>query len=120
MFDLDAGAAACSNGPAFWVMPVFGDGRVPAQVRFLLAFVISLMIAPMMKGMPVLDPFSVGMLVLTLEQLLFGLLFGLCIQMLFMVMTSQSGDRVTKIHITMDSAQEKINNALKVLKFVHS
>ena len=40
--------------------------------------------------------------------------------MLFMVMTSQSGDRVTKIHITMDSAQEKINNALKVLKFVHS
>ena len=57
---------------AFWVMPVFGDGRVPAQVRLLLAFVISLMIAPMMKGMPVLDPFSVGMLVLTLEQLLFA------------------------------------------------
>lgn len=72
---------------AFWVMPVFGDGRVPTQVRLLLAFVISLLIAPMMKGMPVLDPFSVGMLVLTLEQLLFGLLFGLCIQMLFMVMT---------------------------------
>ena len=40
--------------------------------------------------------------------------------MLFMVMTSQSGDRVTKLHITMDSAQEKINNVLKVLKFVHS
>lgn len=40
--------------------------------------------------------------------------------MLFMVMTSQSGDRVTKFHITMDSAQEKINNALKVLKFVRS
>lgn len=40
--------------------------------------------------------------------------------MLFMVMTSQSGDRVTKIHITMDSAQEKINKALKVLKFVYS
>lgn len=40
--------------------------------------------------------------------------------MLFMVMTSQSGDRVTKLYITMDSAQEKINNALKVLKFVRS
>jgi len=38
--------------------------------------------------------------------------------MLFMVMTSQSGDRVTKLPITMDSAQEQINNALKVLKFV--
>ena len=68
-------------------MPVFGDGRVPAQVRILLAFVISLLIAPMMKGMPALDPLSAGMMVLTLEQLLFGLLFGLCIQMLFMVMT---------------------------------
>ncbi len=40
--------------------------------------------------------------------------------MLFMVMTSQSGDRVTKLHITMDSAHEKINKALKVLKFVRS
>ncbi|TNI69670.1 lateral flagellar biosynthetic protein LfiR [Aeromonas media] len=72
---------------AFWVMPVFGDGRIPAQVRIFLAFVISLLIAPMLKDMPALDPFSVGMMVLTLEQLLFGLLFGLCIQMLFMVMT---------------------------------
>ncbi|MFK8774589.1 hypothetical protein [Aeromonas caviae] len=27
---------------------------------------------------------------------------------------------MTKLHITMDSAQEKINNALKVLKFVVS
>jgi len=68
-------------------MPVFGDGRIPAQVRIFLAFVISLLIAPMLKDMPALDPFSVGMMVLTLEQLLFGLLFGLCIQMLFMVMT---------------------------------
>ena len=38
--------------------------------------------------------------------------------MLFMVMTSQSGDRVTKLHITMDSAQEEINKTLKVLRFV--
>ncbi|MEG0009467.1 lateral flagellar biosynthetic protein LfiR [Aeromonas lusitana] len=74
-------------GAAFWVMPVFGDGRIPVQVRLFLAFVISLLIAPLLKDMPALDPFSVGALVLTLEQLLFGLLFGLCIQMLFMVMT---------------------------------
>ncbi len=32
----------------------------------------------------------------------------------------QSGDRVTKLHITMDFAQGKINNQLKVLKFVRS
>lgn len=32
----------------------------------------------------------------------------------------QSGERVTKRHITMDSAQGKINKQLKVLKFVRS
>ncbi|WP_323903371.1 lateral flagellar biosynthetic protein LfiR [Aeromonas hydrophila] len=72
---------------AFWVMPIFGDGRLPPQVRLFLAFIISLLLAPMLKGMPVVDPFSTGALVLTIEQLLFGLLFGLCVQMLFMIMT---------------------------------
>ncbi|MGL5326120.1 MAG: lateral flagellar biosynthetic protein LfiR, partial [Aeromonas sp.] len=75
-------------GMAFWVMPVFGDTRVPAQVRLMLAFIISLLLAPMMKDMPVVDPFSAGALVLAVEQLLFGLLFGLCVQLLYMVMTT--------------------------------
>lgn len=72
---------------AFWVMPFFGDGRVPPQVRLLFALAVSLLIAPLLKEMPALDPFSAGALVLTLEQLLFGLLFGLCVQILFMVLT---------------------------------
>lgn len=74
-------------GAAFWVMPLFGDGRVPPQVRLLLAFLLSLLLAPMLKGMPPIDPFSVQAILIALEQLLFGLLFGLCVQMLFMVMT---------------------------------
>lgn len=74
-------------GAAFWVMPLFGDGRVPPQVRLLLAFLLSLLLAPMLKGMPSIDPFSVQAILIALEQLLFGLLFGLCVQMLFMVMT---------------------------------
>ncbi|MEL3924299.1 lateral flagellar biosynthetic protein LfiR [Aeromonas enteropelogenes] len=72
---------------AFWVMPFFGDGRVPPQVRLLLAFILSLLVAPMMHDLPVIDPFSAGAIVLTIEQLMFGLLFGLCVQMLFMILT---------------------------------
>ncbi|MGL4715185.1 MAG: lateral flagellar biosynthetic protein LfiR [Aeromonas sp.] len=72
---------------AFWVMPLFGDGRVPPQVRLLLAFILSLLVSPLLQEMPLIDPFSAGALVLTVEQLLFGLLFGLCVQVLFMVLT---------------------------------
>ena len=72
---------------AFWVMPLFGDGRVPPQVRLLLAFILSLLVSPLLQEMPRINPFSAGALVLTVEQLLFGLLFGLCVQVLFMVLT---------------------------------
>jgi flagellar biosynthesis protein FliR len=74
-------------GAAFWVMPFFGDGRVPPQIRLLLAFLLSLLLAPLLKAMPLIDPFSAQAILVTLEQLMFGLLFGLCVQMLFMVMT---------------------------------
>ncbi|MEW7865884.1 lateral flagellar biosynthetic protein LfiR [Aeromonas diversa] len=74
-------------GAAFWVMPVYGDGRITPRVRLFLAFAISLAMAPMMKGMPTFDPLSLSALLLSFEQVLFGLLFGLCVQLLFLVMT---------------------------------
>ncbi|MBZ6074156.1 lateral flagellar biosynthetic protein LfiR [Aeromonas schubertii] len=74
-------------GSAFWVMPVYGDGRITPRVRLFLAFAISLALAPMMKAMPAFDPFSLSALILSIEQVIFGLLFGLCVQLLFMVMT---------------------------------
>jgi flagellar biosynthetic protein FliR len=96
-------------GMAFWVMPVFGDTRVPAQARLMLAFIISLLLAPMMKHMPVVDPFSVAALVLTIEQLLFGLLFGLSVQMLYMVMTTAGQILSMQMGLSMAVMNDPLN-----------
>lgn len=72
----------------FWMLPIYGDGRVTPMVRLFLAFTISLGIAPMMKNMPAFDPFSLEAIVVTIEQIVFGLLFGLTVQLLFAVMTT--------------------------------
>lgn len=70
-----------------WMLPFFGDSRITTPVRLLFAFCLSLLVAPMMPKMAAVDPFSLGALVLGLEQVLFGLLFGLCLQCLFMVLS---------------------------------
>ncbi|MGL5948173.1 MAG: flagellar biosynthetic protein FliR [Aeromonas sp.] len=72
---------------AFAMMPIFGDARIPAQVRIFIVLVLSLLMAPLLKDMPEIDPFSASAIVLTLEQIMYGLLFGTCLNMLYMVMT---------------------------------
>lgn len=72
---------------ALWMLPVFGDSRVSTPIRILFAALLSLLVAPLVSGIPAVDPFSVSALVLLIEQVLFGLVFGLCIQLLFMVLT---------------------------------
>ncbi|MFC3913475.1 flagellar biosynthetic protein FliR [Pseudaeromonas sharmana] len=72
---------------AFWMLPLFGDSRISTPVRLLLCALLALLVAPLVPPMPVLDPLSLQALVLAFEQVMFGLIFGLCLQLLFMVMT---------------------------------
>lgn len=72
---------------ALWMLPVFGDSRVTTPVRILFAALLSLLVAPMLSKMPAVDPFSISALLLALEQIIFGLLFGLCVQLFFLILT---------------------------------
>ncbi|WP_115719461.1 flagellar biosynthetic protein FliR [Gallaecimonas mangrovi] len=74
-------------GAVLWTMPVFGDLLQTPQVRILLALAISVVMMPMMPAMPAVDPFSFTALTLAIEQIIFGLLLGFMVQMLFTVMT---------------------------------
>ncbi|EKE73959.1 flagellar biosynthetic protein FliR [Gallaecimonas xiamenensis] len=74
-------------GALLWALPLFGDYLQTAQVRVLLALLLASLLAPMMPAMPAVDPFSLQALALAGEQILFGLLLGLMVQMLFTVMT---------------------------------
>lgn len=71
----------------FYMMPLIGDRMKPVQVRILLALAISVLLAPMMPTMPAIDPFSAEMLVVSLQQILLGLMLGVMLRILFGVMT---------------------------------
>ncbi|QXO18293.1 MULTISPECIES: flagellar biosynthetic protein FliR [Vibrio] len=74
-------------GAAFIAMPFFGDNLIPVWVRSLLALSITVITAPLMPAMPAVDLFSMTSLFLAFEQVIWGLMFGLILHMLFTVFT---------------------------------
>lgn len=70
-----------------WVMPLFGDLLTTPQVRILLALLLAAITAPLLSSMPAVEPFSLAALILTLEQIIAGLLLGLMVQILFTALT---------------------------------
>ncbi|GEM75188.1 flagellar biosynthetic protein FliR [Vibrio sagamiensis] len=68
-------------------LPFYGDALIPIWVRSLLALSIVIITAPLMPTMPALELFSVGTILLALEQVVWGMLFGLVLHMLFNVFT---------------------------------
>lgn len=77
----------CRLAAFFWVLPLFGDGYLPPQIRLLFAFMLSLMLMPILPAGPAVDPFSFTSAVLSLEQVLFGAFLALMLQMLFTTVT---------------------------------
>ncbi|WP_440875246.1 flagellar biosynthetic protein FliR [Thalassotalea sp. PLHSN55] len=69
-----------------WLMPFFGDPRITPTVRILFALIIAIIIAPIMPAMPAVDPFSLASVTLAVEQIVFGVVLGLSLNMLFTVM----------------------------------
>lgn len=69
-----------------WAMPVFDNPAVIPRARILLAVFLSFLLGPALPAMPAVDPFSLDALVMTFEQLAFGLMMGLAVRMLFEVL----------------------------------
>ncbi|MDX3774301.1 flagellar biosynthetic protein FliR [Chromatiaceae bacterium AAb-1] len=69
-----------------WALPVFDNPALPPRARILLAVFLSFLVGPALPAMPVVDPFSVDAIVMTLEQLAFGAIMGLAVRMLFEVL----------------------------------
>ena len=94
---------------ALWMMPMFGDSRVAMPVRILFSFLLSLLLAPMMPPMPAIDPFSLGALGVAFEQILFGILLALCLQLLFMVMSLMGQVLSIQMGLAMASMNDPVH-----------
>jgi flagellar biosynthesis protein FliR len=70
-------------GACLMVAPVFSAGFVPVKLRLLLAFAITLVVAPVLPAMPQVSLFSATGFLIAVHQLLIGIAVGFVLQITF-------------------------------------
>lgn len=78
-------------GAMLLVMPVFGGDQLTATVRILFALVLAIFVAMQGPALPEVDPISIEGVVVTVHQILIGLVMGFILQMVFSALT-QAGE----------------------------
>lgn len=63
--------------------PVIGTRAVPARIRLLLAAAVTGVLVPVLPTAPLIEPFSAAGVVITLQQVLIGLVLGLSLRLIF-------------------------------------
>ena len=67
----------------FMVAPVFGAQMLPVKIRIMLAFTLSLLVAPLLPAAPAVDPVSLPGVFLLAQQVLIGVAMGFMVHMVF-------------------------------------
>lgn len=67
----------------FLAAPILGTRMVPVRVRVMMAVTLTLLVAPLLPDVPVVDVFSASGMLIVLQQLLIGVTMGFVLQMVF-------------------------------------
>lgn len=70
-------------GMLFAVAPIFSGQLVPARVRVVLAVLVTWVLLPVIPAAPAVDPLSAAGVLISVQQLLIGLMLGFVLQMVF-------------------------------------
>lgn len=65
------------------IAPIFGGRLVSARFRVVLAVLVTAVLVPVIPASPLVDPLSGAGVLITLQQLLIGLVLGFMLQMVF-------------------------------------
>lgn len=65
--------------------PIFGAQTVPARIRLSMAFLFSMIVAPLLEGLPTMELLSVATYLMIGKQMLIGLAMGFAMQLVFQV-----------------------------------
>lgn len=93
----------------FWIAPLFNDYTINTRVRILLAFFLSLLTMHAVPSLPDFDPMTLQAWLCTLSQIIFGLLFGLILQMLFLVLTMAGNIVSQQMGLSMAMITDPVN-----------
>ncbi len=66
--------------------PVLNSTQVPMRWRMLLTVLLTLIIAPTVREVPLIDPFGVEFYIVVVQQVLIGISMGILLQMVFSAM----------------------------------
>jgi flagellar biosynthetic protein FliR len=69
------------------VAPIFGTRNVPARAKIIIAFSLAVMVVPILPKAHYTDPLSLGGILITIEQVVIGLLLGFIVTLLFTALT---------------------------------
>lgn len=69
-------------GGFFLAAPIFGTQLVPARVRIVLAFLVTMILVPNLPAMPEMDALSIPSFIAVAQQLLIGIAMGFSMQLL--------------------------------------
>jgi len=70
-------------GAMFFAAPILGTRMVPVRVRVIMAATLTLLVAPSLPDIPVVDVFSVSGFLIVLQQILIGATMGFVLQLIF-------------------------------------
>ena len=75
----------CRIGAFFMILPIFSTQLVPVRIRLGLALAVTVLLAPLVKAVPMVDLLSFKSALIIVQQLLIGLAMGFIVQLLFQV-----------------------------------
>ena len=70
-------------GAMLMVAPIFSGNYVPARVRVILAFAVTLLVIPLLSDLPQASPFSWEGMAIIFQQLIIGASIGFVLMMVF-------------------------------------
>ncbi|MBF0470755.1 MAG: flagellar biosynthetic protein FliR [Gammaproteobacteria bacterium] len=65
------------------VAPISGAESVSTTVRLAVALALTMVVVPLLPPAPAVDPFSYQSLMITVQEVLIGIVIGFCFQLLF-------------------------------------
>lgn len=91
--------------------PVFGSRSVPLRVRIVLTAALTIMVAPIVGTVPLVDPVSAEGLWITFNEVLIGLAMGLALAFLFAIFIMAGEQMANAMGLAFASMVDPLNGA---------
>ena len=91
--------------------PILGAGLAPKRVRLMLAVALSLMLAPLLPAPQAAEPFAAAWWLITLQQVLIGVVIGFVLQVVFEAVTMGGSLMASSMGLSFAQMVDPVNGS---------